>query len=111
MQLVIVIGVGAIVPRTPTPFAKAGQAAILVLVLHEYVLAAVDYPIARVIATLADTIVWLVEAPSRIELARAEQPTSSRRQCAALIGPSAVRPVWSTTASVGLLARVAPNRH
>ena len=90
MQLVIVIGVGAIVPRTPTPFAKAGQAAILVLVLHEYVLAAVDYPTARVIATLADTIVWLVEAPSRIELARAEQPTPMRRSDRSLRGSPGV---------------------
>ena len=63
MQFVILVGIGALAPRSASPLAKAGHMAIVILVLHEYVLSLLDYPTAQLLANVTTAFrvpVWVL---------------------------------------------------
>jgi hypothetical protein len=58
VQLTLVIGTCAAMPRGITGVTSAGSASLLFLVVHEYVLAALDYPLASALVLLHQAFGW-----------------------------------------------------
>lgn len=55
VQLVVTFGVAALVPRRKTPFARAGQMALIIMCAHEYALSIMDHSMAMLSATLCSS--------------------------------------------------------
>lgn len=56
MQVVLALGACALVPRRETCFTRLGQRSLAILCLHEYALAVLDWPLAKLIATFTSSL-------------------------------------------------------
>ena len=57
-QVCFVLGACALMPRRGSSLARAGQASLMIMCMHEYALSLFDYPLAQIVRHLSEGLGW-----------------------------------------------------